>query len=184
MPTEVFAQETRDRLTLQGIDRRLNVSPEARTSEILCKPNAGTKSAVDPAVYPRFINGTRSALCSLLLTSGPTPFCLCKPFSCKACPGMGEQSPRLTRDLSAVDIRFICGTAAALCSWLLTNGPSPSWLCKPFFMQGMSGNLRLTSGLSAGPCAPICPCETFSCKACLDKNKCFEYICKKQFYVL
>ena len=33
--------------------RRLNVFPEARTSEILCKPNAGTKSAVDP----RFIRG-------------------------------------------------------------------------------------------------------------------------------
>ena len=32
--------------------------------------------------------GTRSALCSWLLTSGPTPICLCKPFSCKACPGI------------------------------------------------------------------------------------------------
>ena len=32
---------------------RLNVSPEARTSEIPCKPNAGTKSAVDE----RFIRG-------------------------------------------------------------------------------------------------------------------------------
>ena len=31
----------------------LNVSPEARTSEILCKPNAGTKSPVDK----RFVSG-------------------------------------------------------------------------------------------------------------------------------
>ena len=67
--------------------RLLNVSPEARTSEILCKPNGGTKSAVDNAVYPRFITGTRSALRSWLPTSGPTPFCLCKPFSSQGCPG-------------------------------------------------------------------------------------------------
>ena len=33
--------------------RRLNISPEARTSEILCKPNSGTKSPVDG----RFIRG-------------------------------------------------------------------------------------------------------------------------------
>ena len=44
------------------------------------------------AVYPRFISGTRSALSSWLLTSGPTLFCLCKPFSCKACPGIIFQS--------------------------------------------------------------------------------------------
>ena len=72
----------------------MNVFPEARTSEIICKPNGRTKPAVDPRLttgsspaYPRFISGTRSALSSWLLTSGPTPFCLCKLFSCKACPG-------------------------------------------------------------------------------------------------
>ena len=60
--------------------RRLNVSPKARTIEIRCKPNAGTKPAVEPrpisgssAVYPRFISGTRSALSSWLLNSGPVP---------------------------------------------------------------------------------------------------------------
>ena len=36
--------------------RRLKVSPEARTSEILCKPSAGTKSPVDN----RFICGLSS----------------------------------------------------------------------------------------------------------------------------
>ena len=43
------------------------------------------------AVNPRFISGTRSALSSLMLTSGPTPFCPCKPFSYKACPGKSLQ---------------------------------------------------------------------------------------------
>ena len=37
--------------------RRLNVPPEARTSEILCKSNAGSKSAVDN----RFITGLSAA---------------------------------------------------------------------------------------------------------------------------
>ena len=40
------------------------------------------------AVDPRLISGTASALRSWLLTSVPTPICLCKPFSCKACPGI------------------------------------------------------------------------------------------------
>ena len=48
MQTELFAQETRVRLTSKApTKRRLNLSPEARTSEILCKPNARTKSPVD-----------------------------------------------------------------------------------------------------------------------------------------
>ena len=62
--------------------RRLNVSREARTSEILCKPTEEPNQ--------RFTSGARSALCSWLPTSGTTPFCLCKPFSCKACPGICE----------------------------------------------------------------------------------------------
>ena len=40
-----------------------------------------------PRVYQQFIRGVTSALRSWLLTSGPLPICLCKPFSCKACPG-------------------------------------------------------------------------------------------------
>ena len=71
--------------------RRVNVSPEARTSEILCKPKEERfglcmTRGLSP-VYQRFISGTRSALCSWLPTGGTTPLCLCKPFSCKACPG-------------------------------------------------------------------------------------------------
>ena len=38
--------------------RRLNVFPEARTSEIICKPNGGTKPAVDN----RFITGSSPVL--------------------------------------------------------------------------------------------------------------------------
>ena len=70
--------------------RRLNASPEAQTSEILCKtmeeqnPRLTTGSS---PVYQRFITGTRSALSSWLPTSGTTSFCLCKLFSCSACPG-------------------------------------------------------------------------------------------------
>ena len=45
---------------------------------------------------------------------------------------MGEQNPRLTCGLSAIDNRFIRGTTAALRSWLLTNVPTPICLCKLF----------------------------------------------------
>ena len=44
------------------------------------------------AVYQRFNSGTRSDLSSWLLTSGTTPICLCKPFSCKTCLGIRELS--------------------------------------------------------------------------------------------
>ena len=57
------------------------------------KTDWGTKPAVhhrfttdSPPVHHRFISETKSALRSWLLTSVPTPICLCKPFSCKACP--------------------------------------------------------------------------------------------------
>ena len=75
-----------------------------------CKTCSGTgggiKPAVDPrlttgssAVYHRFISGTKSALRSWLLTSIPTPICLYKFFSCKACPGKQteKRNDRLTR---------------------------------------------------------------------------------------
>ena len=91
--------------------RRLNDSTEVRTSETLCKPmekqNPRLTRGPSP-VYPRFINGTKSALSPWLLTSGPTPFCLCKPFLCKACPGIqcdGGTKP-------AVDPRSIAGLSA------------------------------------------------------------------------
>ena len=79
-------------------ERRQNSSPriqaskirrlEARTSEILCEPEEHNERLITglSAVYSRFITGTRSALCFWLLTSGLNLFCLCKPFSCKACP--------------------------------------------------------------------------------------------------
>ena len=82
--------------------------------------------------YQRFINGMRSALCSWLLTSGTTPFCPCKPFSCKACPGMEERNKRLTRSLFAVYLRFITGTESALRYRLLTSILTSVCLCKLF----------------------------------------------------
>ena len=75
---------------------RLNVSPEARTSEILCKPTEEQNHRLTrglSAVYHRFISGMGSALCSWLPTSGTTPFCLFKPFSCKACPRIDVDPP-------------------------------------------------------------------------------------------
>ena len=89
-PTGRFDQEITVPLAFQGIeDNCLKVSSEARTIEILCKPMEEQKqwcirglSAIDN----RFIRGTAAALRSWLLTSVPSPICLCKPFSCKACP--------------------------------------------------------------------------------------------------
>ena len=81
MQTEQFAKDTRVSQSLvpsrASLTRRLNVSPNARTSEILCKPmeehNDRLTSGLCP-VYVRFITGTRIALCSWLLTSEPAPF--------------------------------------------------------------------------------------------------------------
>ena len=93
VPTELFAQETKVPCTSKASKkRRFNVSPEAQTNEILCKAMEEQKPRLTRSlspVYPRFITGTTSAFSSWLLTSGPTP-CLCKPFSCKACPGINS----------------------------------------------------------------------------------------------
>ena len=43
-----------------------------------------------PVVCPRFIRRTTATVLSWLLTSGPTPTCLCKPVSCQACPGISS----------------------------------------------------------------------------------------------
>ena len=43
------------------------------------------------------ISGTASALRSWLLTRVPMPICLCKPFSCKACPGTYRLEARVAR---------------------------------------------------------------------------------------
>ena len=57
----------------------LDVSSEGRTNKYPCKAIAEQSE--------RLIRGTAAALRSWLLTSGPTPFCSCEPFSRKACPG-------------------------------------------------------------------------------------------------
>ena len=95
--------------------RRLNVSPEARTSEIVCKPMEEQNPQLttgSSAVYHWFISGTRSALCSWLPTSGTTPFCLCQPFSCKACPGIFK-----TRSLHYIAKPSFPGTPSSTCLW-------------------------------------------------------------------
>ena len=63
------------------------------------------------AVYSQFISGTASALRFWLLTSVPTPICLFKAFSCKACPrirtaGRGRAVLDANRTLRPGDKRF------------------------------------------------------------------------------
>ena len=87
-PTDRFAQERTAPLTLWRIKAkrcgRLFGSTNKRN---LMETDGGTQRPFDN----RFNRGTRSALCSWLLASVPAPNCLCKPFSCRACPGGGEQ---------------------------------------------------------------------------------------------
>ena len=56
-------------------------------------------------MYPRSIRGTTAALRPWLLTSVPTPICLCKPFSCKACPGSALPGAVVIRNDSATHRR-------------------------------------------------------------------------------
>ena len=98
-PTGRFDQETTDPVALQGIEDKLSKLSFGITNErILCKPREEQNPRLTrglSAVYPqfisavdnRFIRGTTAALRSWLLTSVPTPICLRKPFSCKACSG-------------------------------------------------------------------------------------------------
>ena len=156
-----------------------------------------------------------AALRSWLLTNGSAPLCLCKPFSCRACPGQflgipwmnvvlgttqaisiiqicRTQNPHIPRagrggaahsgvagrggavwdadgsvcpertvpfalqDMEetctnykgtqrAVDPRFMCirglsaGRRPLFNSWLLTNVPTPTCLCKPFSCKAYPG---------------------------------------------
>ena len=80
---------------------RLNDSQEAQTIEKLCKPMEEQNPRLTinlSLVYQRFINWAKSASCSWgswLLTSELMSIFLCKPFSCKDCPGIG---PAGTKD--------------------------------------------------------------------------------------
>ena len=122
--------------------RHLNVPPEAGTSEILCKQMGEQNPRLTrcwPAVYLQFTSGTRSALCSWLLTSGPTLFCICEPFSYKACPGtsIGETTLEHVFETWRFDMQceledLICNVfleicyrrvRSALCSPLRNSGP-------------------------------------------------------------
>ena len=73
----------------------LNVSLEARTNEILCKPDRGTQRAVD---Y-RLITETASALRSRLQINGPTHVCICLYMYTLFMQGMSGNSCRVKADL-------------------------------------------------------------------------------------
>ena len=91
MPTKLFTQETKVQLTRQGVDKTsLNVSPEARTRDILCEPSRKQNQQLttgSSAVYQRIISWTKTALSSLLPNSRRMLLHRCKTFSCSACPG-------------------------------------------------------------------------------------------------
>ena len=121
MPTELFAQKQASLVPSKESKKcRLNISPEERTKENCCKeieeqnPQL-TRSSLP--VYQRFITETTSALSCWLLTSGPTPFCLCKPFSCKACPGKWFRIRILLQPCIRATICCVC-----LCSRTKSKG--------------------------------------------------------------
>ena len=112
-----------------------------------------------PAVDDRFIcvlsPWTRSALRSWMLTNVPTTICICKPFSCKACPGkariskilckpMGEHNDRLTTSTSAVYHPSVWPTLTKTQD-VSVKARTKEIPCKPVEEQ----NVRLTRGPSA-----------------------------------
>ena len=58
---------------------------------------------LSPAVRQRLTSGLSARrgprLVPGMLTNGPTPYCLCKPYSCKACPGINPSRHRVSRGL-------------------------------------------------------------------------------------
>ena len=44
------------------------------------------RTLVGSALDPRFNRRVQNVLQFWLLTIGPSPFCICDPFLCKACP--------------------------------------------------------------------------------------------------
>ena len=81
LPTEIFAQEIKVYRTLQKTKKcRFNVSPEARTSEILCKPTEEQNHRLTRGLSPVY---QRDEKRSLFLAADQWN----DAFSCKACPG-------------------------------------------------------------------------------------------------
>ena len=79
----------------ENLDVKTCTGPHEKNNNLM-QTYGGTKPAVDQ----RLIRGTASALRSWLLTNVPTPICLCKPFSCKAYPGIAScrtQNPDIPR---------------------------------------------------------------------------------------
>ena len=99
----------------------LNISPEARTKEILCKPmeehNERSTTGLS-AVYSLFICGTTAALPSWLLTSGLTPIVSVNLVHARHLREPVEEhnerfhNERFTTNKSAIYSRFTCGLPA------------------------------------------------------------------------
>ena len=114
MPTDRFTQNTGGPLTFQTIEENPPGCVSGSTNKrIAMQTDGGTKPAVDQ----RFIRGTTGALRSWLLTNVPTPSCLCKPFSCKACPGIMKPGQILDDPLTQIS-SAICRLGLAIHEWV------------------------------------------------------------------
>ena len=109
-PTGRSAQETTVSLALQASRASkttvLNDPWEARANEVLCKPVEEHDN--------RLTRGTTAALRSWLLTSGPSPICLCKPFSRKAYPAIVLDGMNSRAEIPA-KYKFRFGTYSRTC---------------------------------------------------------------------
>ena len=88
VPTKLFVQETKLYRCLQGVEETTLQHPSRSTNKQESYVNRRRNEISGlPLVHQRFITRTVSALRPWLPNNGTTPFCLCKPLSCKACPG-------------------------------------------------------------------------------------------------
>ena len=158
-PTEQFAQETSDPRTFKASSKYcMNVSPEARTSEMLIvesktrtyygrvdtgRRTAGRRGRAETGSTGRRRDGSprrkpyllpprrwKNDLLGVSLEARRKRT-LWKP--------LGEQRPRSTTGSQPVRPRFITGTRSALRSWMLTSVPPPVCHCNLFSRKAYPG---------------------------------------------
>ena len=95
----------------------LNVSPEARTSETLCKPNVGTKSAVDD----RFIRGLSPGREGLFVPG-------CRPVDRRLFVFVNPFHARHVREKQIT------------CAWAHQNAPETSYQSQTPAIQNLQGS--------------------------------------------
>ena len=99
----------------------------------------------------RLITGTRSTRCFWLFTNGPSPFCVCKPFSCKACSGIDASPSVYAHELNKKD-RII---TRLYVDDLVIFGPKPMYpVVEPFARRSnwMIGTNCTSSWVASSTC--------------------------------